>query len=149
MQLEFQKCQLNDISHLKELAQHTFVEAFQKDNDPKNFKDYVDKAFSTNQLTKELANDNSLFYFACLNKNTIGYIKLNLNEAQNEFQHSQGAELERIYLKRQFQGRGFGARMIAFAEYQAHQYRKTYLWLGVWENNPNAIRFYIDYRKDI
>ena len=51
-------------------------------------------------------------------------------------------ELERIYVKRTFQGNQVGHWMLNHIKYIATKKKKNYLWLGVWEKNVNAIRFY-------
>ena len=51
-------------------------------------------------------------------------------------------EIERIYLIKKFQGKGFGKKMIEFAKEIAIQKKKNRIWLGVWEKNPKAIGFY-------
>ena len=51
-------------------------------------------------------------------------------------------EIERIYLKKKFQGKGLGKKMIEFAKEKAIQKKKNRIWLGVWEKNPKAIGFY-------
>lgn len=51
-------------------------------------------------------------------------------------------ELERIYVLSPYQGQGVGAKALNFVLQLAKRTNKTYVWLGVWEKNEAAIRFY-------
>lgn len=142
MQLHFQKCMFSDIDQLVEISRTTFVDSFEKDNDPKDFKSYVDAAFEKNTIAKQLKHPNSVFYFAFLEERLVGYFKLNISDAQTDIKSEESIELERIYVDKDFQGQHIGKYMLLEAIKLASQQNKTYLWLGVWENNTAAIRFY-------
>lgn len=142
MEISFGKCSIEDIILLQSLSITTFTEAFKKHNNPKDFQAYLAKAFSKGQLLSELKNQNTSFYFAEKEGEVVGYFKTNVFEAQGELQEPGGMELERIYVTSPFQNQGIGFKMLSFAESLAIQQAKTYLWLGVWEHNLKAIRFY-------
>jgi len=142
MKITFRKCSVKDLIPLQELSTTTFVEAFKEQNNPKDFQTYLTKAFSEEQLLSELKNQNSSFYFVEKQQELVGYFKTNVLEAQSEPHQPEGMELERIYVKSSFQGQGIGLKMISFVESLAIERGKVYIWLGVWEKNGNAIRFY-------
>lgn len=141
----YRKCGLGDLEKLQELSKTTFSNAFEEDNNPEDFHIYLEKAFSSQQLKKELKNPNSEFYFALVDDAIMGYLKINFNDAQSELREPYGAELERIYVISSFQGKGLGQDMLLQAEKLIQRKGKNYLWLGVWEHNRNAIRFYERY----
>lgn len=142
MEITFRKCNAQDIVQLQKLSITTFAQAFEKQNNPEDFQTYLSKAFSEAQLLSELKDSNVSFYFVDWQGETIGYFKTNVFEAQSELQEPIGMELERIYVKSLFQGKGIGLKILSFVEALAKKEGKTYLWLGVWEHNPKAIRFY-------
>jgi hypothetical protein len=72
----------------------------------------------------------------------VGYIKLNYQSAQTEFQDEDAVEVERIYVLANQQGKQIGRQMIDFAISKAIDDKLKYIWLGVWEHNHSAIRFY-------
>jgi diamine N-acetyltransferase len=72
----------------------------------------------------------------------IGYLKVNSADAQTELKNLQALEIERIYVKKEFQGKKAGQFMYEKALELANQQKAPYLWLGVWERNAKAIRFY-------
>jgi len=51
-------------------------------------------------------------------------------------------EIERIYIKKEFQKHGLGKYLLNKAIELAMECNKRKIWLGVWENNENAIGFY-------
>ncbi|MEM1259176.1 MAG: GNAT family N-acetyltransferase [Bacteroidota bacterium] len=142
MEITFRKCDVKDIDQLQELSITTFTQAFESQNNPKDFHAYVTEVFSEGQLLSELNDPNTSFYFVTNRGTSVGYFKTNIFDAQSELQEPNGMELERIYVKSLFQGKGVGLKILSFVEALAQKEGKAYLWLGVWEHNPKAIRFY-------
>ena len=142
MPLKHGKCTLESLNELVEISRKTFVDAFEKQNDPKDFKAYVDSAFSRSQLREELLNPNSEYYFVKSDEDLVGYFKINQEKAQTEFKEADSLELERIYVLKKFQGKQIGSWMIAEVIRMAVSKQKSFLWLGVWEHNKGAIDFY-------
>ncbi|EAR02706.1 GNAT family N-acetyltransferase [Maribacter sp. HTCC2170] len=140
--LVYKKCGPEDINELTQVSIATFVDAFEKDNDPEDFKNYIDLAFNKTKLNKELKNPNTSFYFVFLEENLVGYFKLNQNEAQSDLKNMDSIELERIYVINEYQGQGLGLQILQEAKKLAKKTNKSYLWLGVWELNKAAIKFY-------
>lgn len=103
---------------------------------------YLTDSFNPKKLLQELKNKNTEFYFAFNKKNLIGYIKLNESTAQTDIYDKASIVLERIYILKQFQGRGLGNYLLKKTIELAREKNKKYLWLGVWEKNKEAIKFY-------
>ena len=81
-------------------------------------------------------------YFFNKPSNDVGYIKINFSKAQSEEGNKKTAELQRIYIKEEFQGMKIGQKLLDFAIERAKNNNLKKLWLGVWEHNHKAIRFY-------
>lgn len=137
-----QACAAEDLPALRELSITTFREAFEADNDPADFKVYLQKAFSSQQLRSELEHPLTRFFFVIEQGEIAGYCKLNWGEAQTELKEAKGMELERIYITAAYQGSGLGSWLLLEICDLARNKGMEYLWLGVWERNPGAIRFY-------
>jgi len=133
---------LSDLEILIDISKTTFINAFEKENSPKDFKAYLDFAFERKKISSELENPNTAFYFVYEDVNLIGYLKLNEKDAQTDINSEHGIELERIYVLQQYQGQQIGQWMMNEAKKLAYFKKKNFLWLGVWENNLKAIRFY-------
>lgn len=142
MQPTLLKCTPEQAVPLAAIARKTFVDAFEKDNDPEDFKTYMDGAFCKESLLKELENPNVSYYLVYLHQDLAGYFKVNENDAQTDIKDKTALELERIYVLREFQGKKLGEWMLQQVEHLARERGKAYLWLGVWEKNTGAIRFY-------
>jgi ribosomal protein S18 acetylase RimI-like enzyme len=104
--------------------------------------DYLTTSFSAEKLSAELGNQSSQFYFAVVDTEVIGYLKLNLGQAQTEIKDNHALEIERIYVLQAFHGKKVGQLLYDKAIQVAEQINATYVWLGVWENNHRALSFY-------
>lgn len=135
-------CKQEHLDILLQISRETFVNAFSHLNDPEDFQTYLDTAFSRETLTKELANENMFYYLVYLKDELAGYFKLNRGDAQTEVLGEDSVEIERIYVLEQFQGQRLGHWMIEAIKELAGQMGFSYVWLGVWEENRDAIRFY-------
>ncbi len=142
MNLEFVPCEALHLEVLVEVSKSTFRSAFEEQNNPDDFKTYLDQAFSKKRLCEEMANPNMHFYFVYLNGELAAYFKLNLNDAQTDVKREDSMELERIYVLDQFQGRQLGKHILNWVKSRASEYKKEFIWLGVWEKNERAIAFY-------
>lgn len=143
MGLAFKICTVEDIGALVNISKTTFIDAFEDDNDPVDFSKYVNISFSNKMLLEQLQNADSTFYFVFDSKEVlVGYFKINQFHAQTEFQDNDGLELERIYVLNAQQNKGYGQLMLEEVIKIAKNRMKAYVWLGVWEKNLAAIRFY-------
>ena len=142
MDVNIRKCTFSDLDDLLEIAAQTFDDTFRAMNTPANFENYMRQAFTREKFSTELAHPHSAFYFIFSGGLLAGYIKLNVLDAQSDLQDPDSLEIERIYVKKEFQGRGLGKELLEFALDIARQSGKQYAWLGVWEKNEKAIGFY-------
>ncbi len=142
MNIVFKRVQQNELHALHKIVVETFESSFAHLNDPNNFEAYVTEKLSDVQLGKELSNPSSLFFFLVLDGKVSGYLKLNHLTAQTEQYIPNALEVERIYLLPHCQGMGIGKLMIDKAIEVAREERYTCIWLGVWQKNEGAIRFY-------
>lgn len=142
MPTTFRECSEPDLDALVSISKETFVAAFEKDNDPVDFQAYVQKAFSPEKMASELSNQDTYFYFAEDDGALAGYFKLNVGQAQTDVHDTDSMEIERIYVLEGHQGKRIGASMLQEIIRLGRRMDKRYIWLGVWEHNLKAIRFY-------
>jgi diamine N-acetyltransferase len=142
MTINIKKCTREDLRKLQEISYETFNETFKHQNSPENMNAYLEKAFNLKQLEEELSNIYSQFFFVYFNNEVAGYLKVNTNDAQSEEMGEESLEIERIYIKNEFQKNGFGKYLLNKAMEIAVERNKKKIWLGVWEKNENAIAFY-------
>lgn len=137
-----QRCTAADLPALRDISRRTFRDTFGPLNTEADMAAYLDRTFDSGRLLGELENPASRFYFLYADGGLAGYLKLNEHPAQTDFHDPESLEIERIYVLRPCQGRGFGGVLMDKAVREARALGKAYLWLGVWEKNTSALRFY-------
>jgi diamine N-acetyltransferase len=140
--LQIVEVSLEDLQPLKQISRRTFYASFGELNSPENMQLYDVQHFSDEQLGSELQNPLSRFYFAKLGEEILGYIKLNQANAQTVLPNDGGMEIERIYVDQPQKSRGIGKAFLEMTLMLARNSGAAYIWLGVWEHNTRAIRFY-------
>ena len=93
-----------DLALLREISIQTFVDTFANQNTPENMESYLQTSLSLEKLSSELHHPESEFYFAELNNEIIGYLKINYGDAQSESLEN-ALEIERIYIRKEFHGK--------------------------------------------
>lgn len=142
MHITIDKCTPDDLHRLQQVSYITFHETFNDQNSPDNLKSYLEKAFNLKQLEKELFHPSSQFFFIYVQQDLAGYLKVNTRDAQTEDMGEESLEIERIYIKNEYQKHGLGRMLLNKAIEVARDCGKKKIWLGVWEKNANAIAFY-------
>lgn len=140
--LQVKPATIADLSLLRNLAETTFVEAFGPVNTAENMRQYVSKTFAIEQVEASFQQEGAAYFMAWYDSEAIAYLKLNEGAAQTEQLLENALEIERIYVEKSYQGRGIGQQLLDFAVEQARQANKSWIWLGVWDQNAAAIRFY-------
>lgn len=140
--MKIRKINIDDLEALRNLSIQTFKETFEEVNTEEDMQKYLDENLSIEKLKTELENPNSEFYFAENNDEILGYLKLNFKDAQTEKVEENHFEIERIYVLKAFLGQKIGQILFDKAIEIGREKNLEYVWLGVWEENHRAIRFY-------
>lgn len=142
MEPVLRKCNLSDLDVLRRFSRQMFKDTFAHMNTPEAMRAYLNRAFDRDRLRGELGNPLSRFFFMHCGGELAGYLKLNEPGAQTELNDPMSLEVERIYVAGAFQGMGLGKALMDRAIGTARTLEKAYVFLGVWEKNERAIRFY-------
>ncbi|WP_103068484.1 GNAT family N-acetyltransferase [Aquimarina sediminis] len=143
MDVKIEEVTIDKCKSLLEIGRQTFYDAFgPPHNTEEDINGYLNEKFTIDTITKELQNPNSKFYFALINKQIAGYIKINSNDAQTELVKGNALEIERIYVVKEHQGKKIGQLLFQKTLDIAKENAVEFIWLGVWEKNPGAIKFY-------
>ena len=110
------KCGPTDLQALRQIGQETYADTFSSMNTPENMKAYLEDAFSPERIKAELELASSAFYFLLEGVALAGYLKMNLPPDQSDLNEPESLEIERIYIEKRYQGRGFGKRLLESAE---------------------------------
>lgn len=142
MKIELKSCTANDVEELQKLARAAFHQTFAAQNPAKDMQHYLEHDYSLPVLTDELKDPNALVLFLYYDGKLAGYTKLNVGSAQTEPMGDDTLEVQRIYLLKDFHRLGLGTKMIKYAIKVAQNKHKHAIWLGVWDQNERAKKFY-------
>lgn len=131
-----------EIETLQIIGKQTFFETFSQNNTQEDMDKYLNENFAIDKLCAELNNPGSSFFIAWDQERPVGYLKLNTGKAQTEKQDETAFEIERIYVLKEYHGKKVGQLLYEKAKQIALLKNADYIWLGVWEENPKAIKFY-------
>lgn len=141
--IKISKASIEALATLQQIGKATFFETFAESNSEADMKKYLDENFSTEKLTAEVNHPDSQFFVAWEGQSPIGYLKVNTGLAQTELQQDESTlEIERIYVLSAYHGKKVGQLLYEKALEVAGLLKKSSIWLGVWEKNPRAIKFY-------
>ncbi|CAL67045.1 GNAT family N-acetyltransferase [Christiangramia forsetii] len=140
--IQIKEVTFKDIDQLQQIGKQTFTDTFGSQNSPAFMEEYLKKSFSRDKVSEEISDKNSEIYFAEIDKNIVGYLKVNFDQSQTELKDRNALEIERLYVIKKYLGKKIGQALYDKAINIARHKNLQYVWLGVWEENPRAIRFY-------
>lgn len=131
-----------DSTDLVKISRQTFTETFEEVNSEEDMQKYLSENLSEEQLQSELDNPESEFYFAENKDEILGYLKLNSGNSQTENKNENSIEIERIYVRKGFLRMKIGQLLLDHSIQIAKEKNAEFIWLGVWEHNERALKFY-------
>jgi ribosomal protein S18 acetylase RimI-like enzyme len=134
-----------DAVGLAHLAARTFRDTFAADNDPENIALHLAQAYGPLQQGRELADPSITTLLAFAGNQLVAYTQLRRGKAPICVAGDEPIELWRLYVAREWHGRGVAQDLMRAVELEARRAGARTLWLGVWEHNQRAQAFY---RKD-
>lgn len=140
--LTLRRANSEDAGLLADLGARTFSETFAADNSPEDMAAYLAASFNLARQTAELADPASTFFIAEVGGRAAGYAKLHAGEPAKGVEGSKPVELVRLYVSREWLGRGVGEALMRACVDEARQAGHETIWLGVWERNGRAQAFY-------
>ena len=129
---------------LADMSRQTFYNTFASFNEPVDMELFMEKQFGRKELIEELDLPNLFFFIAWENEKPLGYIKMKYwQESPYSFLPQEPTmEISRIYANTDVIGKGVGKALMQFALDHAKQIPVNHIWLGVWEKNERALKFY-------
>jgi Acetyltransferases len=133
-----------DLQVWMQMERDTFTETFKPVYSTQDLQNFLQEKKNSNTLKAEWEQKDSFFYILWEGTTAAGFIKLNLHRQPDNgtLLPTPVMELERIYVRSEFQSKKFGKQLIHFAYKQAAKHFVRTLWLGVWEHNLKARQFY-------
>ena len=142
--MEFRFASIADAEELAFFGSETFWQAYRSESDleKKYIRAYMAKAFSVQQIRKELEDESLKFVLASSDEKRTGYAKLDFANSHTSLSGKTPMEISRIYLAKSYWGKGLGKELLEECIRIAANRGVDCIWLAVWQKNERAIRFY-------
>lgn len=140
--IEIRRARAADAKLVSLLGAVTFFEAYFEQDDPADLANYIHESFEPEKIRAEIADKNAAFFIIFLDRHAVGYAKLREDSKVDCVKNETAVELQRIYLVERVFGKGIGEILLNHCLETAKQKGFETLWLGVWEENKRALRFY-------
>jgi GNAT superfamily N-acetyltransferase len=142
--IDIRPATIGDAKSLTDLSYTTFWDAFahHPKNAPDDLAHYMRQAFNLGQITDELGDPQTIFLLAEIDGELAGYAKLICENIEPGITANKPIELNRLYSQQKFLGHGVGQTLMDACFALAKEQGFDTMWLGVWEYNPRAQRFY-------
>lgn len=127
---------------LAELGARTFSETFLEHNDPADVAAFLAATYAPEKQAAELVDPATIVLVAELDRVAVGFAKLHAGATPPCVVGLAPIELSRLYVSREQLGRGVGEALMSRVVEEAERAGRATLWLGVWERNERAQRFY-------
>ena len=141
-QIEIRRAVPSDAGLISLLGAVTFYEAYFEQDEPDSLADYIHEAFAPNKIRAEIEGADAEFFIIFRNGRAVGYAKLRTGSKADGIESENSVELQRIYVVERVFGKGVGERLLRHCLETARARGFETLWLGVWEENRRAQRFY-------
>lgn len=142
MNFQFRLANFEDAAAIRQLSEKTFRDTYTVYNTPENMEQHVAKNFTLGQIEKELQQVDSQYIIIALDGEIIAFAKLVKNHSTKGLEGKNVVEIERFYVDKTLQGQQLGRKLMDFCVEWSIENNFEIIWLGVWENNANAIKFY-------
>lgn len=134
--------QTDEIDQLIKISKQCFHQTFDPWRALEDVNTYIQRAYTREKLLSELKTTTSKMFFAFVDNQIAGYLKVNWGSSQTENNWPEAFEIQRIYVLKQFQGLHVGSALMHKAISMAKEEHFHRVWLGVWEHNDKAQKFY-------
>lgn len=114
--IDIKICTVDMLTDLQYLCRTTFYETFSDSTDEEDMRKFLAETYSAEKLSAELANSESVTFIAYKNGTPLGYLKLNIGNAQTEKCLDNALEIQRIYILKSAKGQGIGSAFMQIAE---------------------------------
>ena len=131
----------SDAAALAALAERTFRDAFGAVNAAEDVDLHCARAYTRARQAAEIADPQVVTVVVEREDELVGYVQLR-RRASPAIAETAAVEVLRFYVLQAWHGTGLAHELMADAIARATAMGANVVWLGVWEHNPRAIRFY-------
>ena len=139
--MELKKAALTDLVDLKKVCSDAYALNFHNHWNEGGLEWYLQREFSSERLTVDLNDKNTVYYFIKHELKSVGFLKIKYNSG-SDFQNNISAELEKIYVLPKHKGKGIGKTALKEIIKRCTADGIKNLFLAVIDTNLAAITFY-------
>ena len=146
MDINIRRVTIDDVELLSAIAKRSFYDTFTGTCTEEDMQSFLEQHFNSSQMGSELNNTDLFCFFA--ETNGIPGAYLQFMEDYRGFplmKKWKALELKRIYVLKEYQGKGIAQKLMDHFLSYAKENKYEVVWLGVWEHNVRAQRFYEKY----
>ncbi|QLG46266.1 GNAT family N-acetyltransferase [Costertonia aggregata] len=103
---------------------------------------YILTSFTQAVLQQEEKDENTILFIIHYGKKPVGILKITLNKPLKNYTAKDSLYIDKIYILKEFTGKGIGKKAIQFLTLRANKLHKTILWLDTMQKGP-ALKFYL------
>lgn len=136
---------LNDAGLIATLGRKTFDDTFRGTCTDEDLEEVLQLYFNLKQVQQELQDPNDVFLLLLDKDEPAGYSRMKLDDAPPHvfFEEKKSVELKRIYLDKEYHGKGLAQKLMQENIELARQNNFERIYLSVWEHNLRAQKFYV------
>ncbi len=131
-----------DAASLAALAERTFRETFGSSNTAQDMDQHCSQTYSVQIQKREILHPNIDTFVCEFENELIAFAQLFWQEAPSCVQAIKPVEIRRFYLDSAWHGQGIADALMNQVLEHVTSKHADQIWLGVWEHNPKAQRFY-------
>ncbi|APZ47983.1 N-acetyltransferase [Polaribacter reichenbachii] len=136
------KATFKDAKLLSKLGIDSFLTAHGHSAPKKDIENYLANNLTENNFTSELKDIRNEFYLLYVDNKLAGYSKIVFNKTNINIPAHNVTNLSRLYLLKEYYGLGLGKILFDFNIQLCKENKQSGIWLAVWVENQNAIKFY-------
>ena len=143
MEINIRRVTIADVAALAVIARQTFYDTFTGTCTDEDMQSFLDQYYNEEQLGNELTDTETFCFFAEAGGTPVAY--LHFKEDYKNFptiKKWRALELKRIYVLKEFHGKGIAQKLMDHYLSFAAEKKYEAVWLGVWEHNIRAQKFY-------
>lgn len=140
-ELLIRKAKESDILNISVFKKQVFISTYALSGINEEFSNHITSHFSIEKIRENVFDENMLVLLAEREGFLVGLAEIFLNSTCKETENS-SPELNVLYVFEHFKGQGIGYKLITECEREVKQMGMPGLWLTVYHQNQNAIKFY-------
>lgn len=140
--IRIEHARFDQVPAMQHVAISSYTDTFADSNTPENLKAFFESTYNLPQLEREFHESGSKLYLALDETEVVGFVRLRQSNEVVSYLGENTIELQRLYVLTSAQGKSVGKLLMEQSLDYARTNKFEWIWLGVWEKNYKAQKFY-------